>query len=70
MQNPDFEIEFVRNDDGAITKIALRLNKDDEKGHNKVIAAELASEVVRADGPEDHSIQVEVDVHDLLTIPS
>ena len=40
------------------------------RGTIKLIAAESASTVAQADGPEDHSIQVDVDVHDLLTIPN
>lgn len=62
MDGPDVEIEFERDSLGKITKVSYKAHNVGDGGKRIIEGLEIAHTALQADGPEDHSIRVDVDV--------
>jgi len=63
VDNPDVEMVFERDENGLVTKFAYKVNNPGEENHRALEACEVASIVLSAEGPEDHSTTVDVNFH-------
>ncbi len=63
MENPDVEIEVKRDEHGLVTGMAYKVSRVDEERKNVLELCSMAAELFAAEGPEDHSTTVNVEVH-------
>ena len=55
MENPDVVLELERNEEGHVTKMSYKVSNPGKEGHRPLEFSEMAIELLRSEGPEDHS---------------
>lgn len=60
LENPDVELDITRDDDGRITHLSYKVNKEGDKRQNSYEFLSMVHEMFKAEGPEDHSTSVDV----------
>ena len=61
MESPDVELDIGRDEKGRVTYMAYKVTKAGEEGERVSLElCEMASEVFRSEGPEDHGTYVDV----------
>ena len=63
MENPDVVLELDRNEEGRVTRMSYKVSNPGEENRRTLEFDELAVEMFRSEGPEDHSTVIDVDVH-------
>ena len=66
MNNPDVALEIKRDDNGRVTGLEYKVNNEGKDGKRALEGLDLmrmgVMAIFDAEGPEDHSTQVDVNV--------
>ena len=60
MESPDVVLELTRDEQGRVTKLEYKVHSAGEENMRAIEASSLMHQMFVSEGPEDHSVQVDV----------